>query len=180
VAPRRTPSLAGRLSFAFGFTINELPHVGAYWLIGAPNHVAALAVGRSDVDGIGRRIAEQGPPHGRLEDQRHGRRCDGTDRAKRTCTPARVALARSKTLDLEPPPRSPADVLDRARLAPREQRERIAGQSERILPLELQPERLAREPLTLVLDLAPEPRGSPRRLPPMKKTSTISGGRTLR
>jgi acetyl esterase/lipase len=48
VAPRRSPSLAGWLSFAFGFTINELPHVGAYWLIAA----TALAFSEGDVSGF--------------------------------------------------------------------------------------------------------------------------------
>jgi hypothetical protein len=46
--PRRSPSLAGWLSFAFGFTINELPHVGAYWLIAA----TALAFSEGDVSGF--------------------------------------------------------------------------------------------------------------------------------
>ena len=76
---------------------------------------------------------------------------------KRTCSPARVAHARSKRLTSSPrhvPQRTssmePASHRENSR-------ERIAGQSERILPLELQPERLAREPLALVLDLAPEP-----------------------
>jgi hypothetical protein len=48
VAPRRSPSLAGWLSFAFGFTINELPHVGACWLIAA----TALAFSEGDVSGF--------------------------------------------------------------------------------------------------------------------------------
>ena len=127
--------------------------------IGAPNRVAELAVGRSDVDGVERRIAEQGPPHRRLDDAaaRAPVTVGPIAHPKRTCSPARVAHARSKRFTSSPrhvPQRTssiePASHREN-------KRERIAGQSERVLPLELQPERLAREPRALVLDLPPEP-----------------------
>lgn len=72
--------------------------------IGTPNHVAAFAVGRSDVDGIERRIAEQGPPH--TAASRTSRPAAGAmgpiAHPKRTSSPARVAHARSKRLTSSP------------------------------------------------------------------------------
>jgi acetyl esterase/lipase len=49
LAPLRQPSAIGRLSWRFGFLINELPFVAFYWLLAS----TLLAIGQGDVDSPG-------------------------------------------------------------------------------------------------------------------------------
>jgi len=46
LAPLRRPWRLGRLSWRFGFLINELPFIAIYWLLGS----TLLAVGQGDID----------------------------------------------------------------------------------------------------------------------------------